>query len=211
MSFEVLAPHYRWLEFVLAGDKLQRCRTAFLRHAAEPSQVLILGEGNGRFLLECRRRFTRAQITCIDASAKMLELAKRRLLAESLPLDRVEFFRANALEWTPPANSFDLLVTNFFLDCFRPEQLERIIAALAASAKPNATWWLADFRIPPAGMARLRALLIHRLMYAFFRIVTRLPARRLTPPDTFLQEHGFVLQRRLIREWGLLHADEWTR
>jgi ubiquinone/menaquinone biosynthesis C-methylase UbiE len=211
MSFEVLAPHYRWLEFVLAGNKLQLCRTAFLSQAAEPNQVLILGEGNGRFLLECRKRFTRAQITCVDASAKMLNLARQRLVAESLPMNRVEFFHADALEWTPPRNSFDLLVTNFFLDCFRPEQLERIIAVLAASAKPTATWWLADFQIPAEGFPRLRALLIHRLMYAFFRVVTRLPACKLTPPDPFLRAHGFVLQRRLVREWGLLHADEWKR
>src|SRR5439155_22241467 len=30
MSFDTLAPHYRWMEFILAGKKLQRCRTAFL-------------------------------------------------------------------------------------------------------------------------------------------------------------------------------------
>ena len=141
----------------------------------------------------------------------MLNLARQRLVAESLPMNRVEFFHADALEWTPPRNSFDLLVTNFFLDCFRPEQLERIIAVLAASAKPTATWWLADFQIPAEGFPRLRALLIHRLMYAFFRVVTRLPACKLTPPDPFLRAHGFVLQRRLVREWGLLHADEWKR
>jgi SAM-dependent methyltransferase len=211
MSFDVLAPHYRWLELVLAGNKLQRCRTAFLNESFEPNRILILGEGNGRFLLECSRRFTSSDITCVDASAKMLNLARQRLLTENLSVDRVEFFQADALSWVPPKSSFDLLVTNFFLDCFRPEQLERIISALGDSAKSHATWWLADFRIPTTGIARLRAFLIHRLMYFFFRVVTRLPAGRLTPPDPFLQAQGFVLRRRLIHEWGLLHADEWKR
>ena len=30
-SFDLLAPHYRWMEFVLAGRKLQECRTVFLQ------------------------------------------------------------------------------------------------------------------------------------------------------------------------------------
>ena len=55
------------------------------------------------------------------------------------------------------------------------------------------------------------ALAVHALMYLFFRLVTRLPARRLTPPDALLAAHGFRLQRRAIHDWGLLHADLWGR
>ncbi|HXC98086.1 MAG TPA: hypothetical protein VN048_02010, partial [Verrucomicrobiae bacterium] len=29
-DFDLLAPHYRWMEWLLAGPKLHRCRTAFL-------------------------------------------------------------------------------------------------------------------------------------------------------------------------------------
>src|SRR5215469_5978584 len=71
MSFDVLAPHYRWMEFVLAGKKLQRCRTAFLSQVADRQNVLLVGEGNGRFLVECRRSLKNARITCVDASARM--------------------------------------------------------------------------------------------------------------------------------------------
>src|SRR5579862_4048205 len=68
MSFDRLAPHYRWLEIVLAGEKLQHCRTAFLSQIRDAHDVLILGEGNGRFLLECRKTLSSAQITCVDSS-----------------------------------------------------------------------------------------------------------------------------------------------
>ncbi len=211
MSFDLLAPHYRWMELVLAGEKLQRCRTIFLDHALEPGRLLILGEGNGRFLVECRRHFRHAQITCVDSSVRMLKSARDRLASHNIPEQGVEFVHADALKWSPPKNSFDLIVTNFFLDCFWPEQLEQLVTAIAHSAKEHATWWLADFQIPHAGISRFRALLIHQLMYAFFHLLTGLPARRLTPPDPFLEAHGFALQRRLVREWGLLHADEWKR
>jgi len=78
MSFDQIAPHYRWMEFVLAGRKLQGCRTEFLGRLNDAEKVLIVGEGNGRFLLECRRRLSQAHVTCVDASERMLDLAPRK-------------------------------------------------------------------------------------------------------------------------------------
>jgi SAM-dependent methyltransferase len=211
MSFDPLAAHYRWLECVLAGNKLQLCRTAFLGQVAHRRRVLTLGEGNGRFLLECRHRLKTAHITCVDASSRMLELARQRLLARGLSLRGIELIHADALEWKPPPHAFDLIVTNFFLDCFRPEQLNLLIPILAEAAIPQADWLLADFQLPAPEWRRLRAQIIHRLMYAFFRAVTRLSATALASPDAFLKATGFVLQSRQSSEWGLLHADRWTK
>src|SRR4051812_43788885 len=137
MSFDVLAPHYRWIEFVSAGDKLQRCRTAFLGRIAAATNILIVGEGNGRFLVECRRKFPHAKITVVDASPRMLARAQKRLTGQGMTCDRIEFTCADALTWVPPERAFDLIVTHFFLDCFRPEQVESLIAALARSAAPG--------------------------------------------------------------------------
>jgi len=206
MSFDVLAPHYRWMEVVLAGEKLQRCRTTFLDRIPIAGNVLILGEGNGRFLVECRRKMPKARIVCVDASARMLGLAQRRLGDNGGP---TEFVRADALAWALPKVNFDLIVTHFFLDCFRPEQLERLIAKIAGAAAPGATWLLADFQAARTGLARVRSKVILWMMYRFFRVVTRLPARELTSPDAFLERHGFKLAERRMAEWGLIHSDWW--
>ncbi|MBU6399221.1 MAG: class I SAM-dependent methyltransferase [Verrucomicrobia bacterium] len=211
MSFDALAAHYRWMERVLAGNKLQRCRTAYLAQVAASQNVLLLGEGNGRFLVECRRALPAARLTCLDASGPMLALARRRLRRLDPTTAGVEFVHADVLEWTPPAPAFDLIVTHFFLDCFRPEQLERIVASIASAASARAVWLLADFAVPSRGLARCRAQIIHRMMYAFFRAATRLPARALTPPDDFLRSNHFVLRDRARSEWGLLHSDRWER
>lgn len=208
MSFDILAPHYRWMEVVLAGDKLQRCRTAFLPRIPTATNILILGEGNGRFLRECRCQFPDAKITVVDSSARMLELAKRRLGADCR---QIEFIRADALTWSPPAHSFDLIVTHFFLDCFRPEQLQPLIAGLARAAAPSANWLVADFQAAAHGWRRLRSRAILWVMYRFFTIVTRLPAASLTPPDAFLEQQGFKLCERMLHDWELLHSDWWQR
>jgi hypothetical protein len=110
-----------------------------------------------------------------------------------------------------PQNQFDLIATHFFLDCFTPAQLEILIPKIALAAAPNAVWLIADFQAPNAGLRRIRARLILQVMYLFFRIVTRLPARELTAPDAFLKRNGFFLRERRVSEWGLLKSDFWER
>ncbi|HXJ56194.1 MAG TPA: class I SAM-dependent methyltransferase [Verrucomicrobiae bacterium] len=211
MSFDALAPHYRWMEFVLAGDKLQRCRTAFLDQIEPPRDVLILGQGVGRFLVECRRQWPGARITCLDSSSRMLTVARGRLRRAGLADERVTFLHADVLTWSAPQAAADLIVTHFFLDCFRPDQLEQIVPQLAHAARPAASWLLADFQVPAAGPLRWRACLMLKAMYAFFQRVTQLPANRLTAPDDFIRRNGFKLRQRYESEWGLLRSDHWEK
>ncbi|WP_415911154.1 hypothetical protein [Oleiharenicola sp. Vm1] len=107
--------------------------------------------------------------------------------------------------------AFDAVATHFFLDCFARPQLDAVVAGLAGAATPDATWVISDFAVPPHGWARQRARAVHALMYAFFRVATRLPARRLTPPDALLAAQGFVLGGRRTFNHGLLQADWWQR
>lgn len=217
MSFDALAPHYTWMERVLAGRRLQHARTAWLDHlegrgaAAPASRVLIAGVGHGHFLASCARRWPAAEITAVDASAAMLGQARRRIERAGLNGHAIEFVHATLPTWQPPARNFDVIVTHFFLDCFAPAELGAVVAALAQAARPCACWLLADFAIPAAGWRRMRARAIHWTMYAFFRPIARVSARRVTAPDSLLRAHGFSLVRRRTTEWGLLQSDWWQR
>jgi len=207
MSFDRLAPHYRWMEWLLAGSKLQRCRTTFLDTLPLAQHVLLLGEGNGRFLREFLRKQPTARVTCVDDSPCMLKEARRRMPANP----RVTFVCCDVAEWKPPQGAFDFVVSNFFLDCFRLEQIELIAEKISAALTDNAHWLIADFCEPCRGWRKWRARVILRAMYWFFRHATALPARRLTAPDTILARHGFELQARRTFEWGLLQSDLWVR
>ena len=207
MSFDRIAPHYHRIERCFAGHALQRCRTAFLAEPEAPARVLILGEGDGRFLAELLRRHPRAEVTCVDASAAMLQLARARTGSTA----RVVFVHADILTWKPAAAGYDLVVTHFVLDCFRPEELAAVVGKLATAALPDARWLLSDFRVPAAGPAEFLARGLLRFLYAFFRRAARLCADRLTPPDRFLHAAGFVLRERRLHRWGLLHSDLWIR
>lgn len=211
MSFDLVAPHYGWMERVLAGRLLQRARTAWIDRLADRENLLIAGVGHGRFLHELLPRHRRLRVTCVDASAGMLREAESRARRAQLDLARVQFVHARLPEWRAEAGAFDALATHFFLDCFAPPELAAVVATLAATAAPDAVWLLTDFAVPPRGWKRQRARAVHALMYAFFRIATRLPARRLTPPDTLLTAQGFALGGRRTFSRGLLQADWWRR
>ncbi len=211
MSFDVLAPHYTWMEAVLAGPRLQRCRLAWEGSLAGCRDLLIVGVGHGHCLRHYAQRFPHLRIVSVDASARMLTQARQRAEAAGLEVGRLAFVHAALPDWRPAAGSFDAIATPFFLDCFPQEELEAVIAALAHGARPEARWLVSDFAVPERGAARWRALAVHRLMYLFFRKVTRLRARRLTPPDAGLRRNGFSLEGRRTYEWGLLQADLWVR
>jgi len=207
MNFDRLAPHYDWMEKVLAGHRLQRVRTQWLDTLTGCRRILSVGEGHGRFAAACLARHPQAELTCVEVSSGMLAVARSRTREQP---GAVDWVCADVRQWQP-RKRYDAVVTCFFLDCFPPETLAGVVARLAEAAAPKAVWLVSDFAVPAAGSRRVRAQLIHALMYAFFRAGVALPARRWTAPDMLLSRHNFVLAGRREFEWGLLRADVWRR
>jgi ubiquinone/menaquinone biosynthesis C-methylase UbiE len=210
MSFDRLAGHYRWMEAVLAGELLQRARTRWLSEVQQPRRILLAGEGPGRMLAACVAALPQSHITVVDRSAAMLAQARHHWSVEVGKIS-VEFRQADLRERLPEPGNFDLIITHFFLDCFNPDELATVVANLAAAATLRAEWLVTDFQVPPRGWQRMRARLGLWLAYGFFRRATDISARTITPPDSLLGAAGFNLRRRELLNYGLLHADLWTR
>jgi len=211
MSFDILAPYYRAMELMLAGPTLQRSRTAHLATLGSCRHALLLGEGPGRFLTELLARQPRVRVTCVEQSAGMIAVARRQLASHSGAAQRVEFVHADALSWKPGSAQYDLVVTNFFLDCFQPREVAALIAKVSAHTTQQASWLLADFQIPDRGWQKWRAQIVVGLMYRFFRWVTGLSATSLTAADVYLRAAGFDLRARRTLNFQLIHADHWSR
>lgn len=211
MSFDRLAPIYRTLEGVLAGGILQRCRTAHMAETVGRQRAVLMGEGPGRFLAAMLRATPRIEVTVVEKSPRMIREARSRIQKEGLDASRVDFQAVDASTWNPPVQSFDLIVTHFFLDCFSPDDLEDIIGKLAGSATTDARWLLGDFCIPERGWRRFRARVIHSAMYTFFRTATGITAKQVTSPDPILRGKGFRLISRRLFNRDLIHSDLWAR
>jgi ubiquinone/menaquinone biosynthesis C-methylase UbiE len=210
VSFDLVAPHYRWLETITFGNALQRARTCWIDTLARPKRTLILGEGDGRFLCELVRAYPKIDVDCIDASEAMLQLTRarlRRMHPESF--SRVNFIREDILKWSP-RKSYDLLVTHFFLDCFPGRELQAIIAKLASVAEPSAVWLIADFAIPRTRFARVHAKLWLRMMYTFFRATAGIAANELVDPIPYLDGHGFIRASGSLLRGRMLRSDVYV-
>jgi len=208
VSFDAVAPWYRTLETVAFGNALQRARLACLNEIQAPCRVLIVGEGNGRFLHELIRMHPDVEVDCVDASARMLDLARKRIGGEA---DHVSFLRRDITSWIPPEQRYDLIVTHFVLDCFPETKLSELIDRLAKAAAATAGWLVADFCLPQSGLARVRSRAWLAAMYRFFRVTARIEADELIDPAPFLQSAGFALASQHLFRGGLLKSQLWRR
>jgi len=212
VSFDAVAPWYRALETIAFGNSLQRARLACLPEIGSPDRALIVGEGNGRFLVALLHAHPQLEVDCLDASERMLHLARERIERELSGADkRVRFLHRNIESWMPPNVPYGLIVTHFFLDCFLPDQIERIVSKLAQAATGDAQWLLADFHIPANGVARLEARAGLPAMYAFFRFVAGIDGRELIDASPFLRARDFELAFERTLRRGLLKSQLWRR
>jgi SAM-dependent methyltransferase len=207
VNFDQIARHYGWLETVAFGSALQRSRTCWINKVPRPARTLIVGEGNGRFLCELLRAHPGIDIDCVDASDRMLRLAREYVFRNDPDsAARVRFLHRDVLSWSP-SGRYDLLVTHFFLDLFRREAVQSIVAKLAKAAAPNATWLIADFAIPSGRLAGFHAKLWLRTMYSFFKFAAGVSAKTLVDPSIYLQTSGFARSGRRSFRLGMLKSE----
>lgn len=209
MNADPIAAFYRWIEYAAFGKALERRRFAFLSRAAHARRVLILGEGDGRFLVRFLAVNDAAQVDVVEASAAMLALARGRLPAPAAR--RVRFHHQDALNAPLPADSYDLIVTHFFLDCFAADDAARLIARLAAALLPGGAWIVSEFEEPPGRVARLHARLWLSVMYTFFRFTTGLTAGKLPPYAALLSRAGLIREEQQQARWGLMVSQLWRK
>jgi ubiquinone/menaquinone biosynthesis C-methylase UbiE len=211
MNFDRLAQIYRGMEYFLAGSILQRARTCWFPQLSGARRALVVGEGVGRSLEVLLRIAPELHITVVEASARMIAVARKRLERRALPVERVNWINGDVLAWPGSPEPFDVVMTPFVLDCFCAENVARAVALVARQASPSALWLHSDFQIPSRGWRKWRGQCIHRMMYAFFRLAVGLEARAVTSPEPALKAGGFELAARREYCAGLIRADLWTR
>ncbi len=212
VNCDLIAPWYEPVEHLSFGHALERRRTAFLNRIGPVRNAISCGEGDGRFVAELLRANPNVQVTAVDASARMTQLAERRVIAMGADFaSRGRFYRADVNSFTPPAGPYDLIATHFFFDCFATNELERIIPRIAAWAAPRAQWIVSEFQQPPDPLAHLWTGAVIRSLYGAFRVTTGLRTTHLPSYRPALVAAGFKLQQQETACAGLLISEMWRR
>jgi len=204
-----IAASYRWLEYAAFGLALEKARFDSLSRAAEARRVLILGEGDGRFLARLLEYNQNASVTVIESSARMIQLAERRVPA--CERSRVEFHQMDAVAGAFPDGPFDLAVTHFFLDILNPSDAEALILKVSARLAPGACWLVSEFQEPTGALRLLHARLWLSAMYGFFSITTGLRASKLPPYRDLLERAGLAEIEHRERRFGLIRSQVWRK
>jgi predicted O-methyltransferase YrrM len=209
-GFDRLARWYRAAEFLAFGRDLERARFAFLPRLAGAAELLLLGEGDGRCAERLAALAPQARITCVDSSPGMIRRAEARL-AKSSARDRVAFVCSDVFAYDPGSRRFDGVATLFFLDCFTPAEVAALVPRIGSHLVPGAPWLFADFRLPPRGLARLRARAWLAFLYAFFRWETSLRVSALPPAEEILGTNGWAPSGCRDFQHGLLRSAVYER
>ncbi len=210
MNCNGIARYYEPLEHLSFGKSLERTRFAFLGETRAARRAILCGGGDGRFLARLLCVNPGIEVDFVDLSSKKIELAEHRVRAMGRPFrDRVTFHAGDVREYEPRREEYDLIVTNFFLDCFAEQELAQVVARLAGNAAPQARWIVSDFREAEGTLGRLWTWAVIRALYAGFRMTTGLRVNRLPDYAAALARRGFLLRCEETALGGLLFSSLW--
>lgn len=208
MNADLIARPYAFLERITFGSQLQQCRTAFIDQCPREGRVLLLGDGDGRFLVELARRRPHLDLLYVDSSKAMCHLAQCRHSKSPDPKAKALFQLGNVTSELP-AGPFDLITAHFFFDCFDQPTLEALARQLAGAALPGALLLVSEFRIPSRRAPRWLALALVSVLYRVFRILTGLRTQHLPDHRHALSISGWHLLHGKPRCLGLLTCELW--
>ena len=181
-SFDNLSKVYRILEYIAFGTLLRRARRSSLRvfESHPEARVLILGDGDGRFSCEAILRYPNTSIDSLDFSRGMLAAAINRIRkADSNALERYNAILDNALTYAYPLHYYDIIVSQFFIDCFASDEANDLIARLTLALKPGGSFSCVDFAHPKLQPMKSFSKIALPALYGFFRHATGLSNRQL--------------------------------
>lgn len=199
---------YKTLEWATLGSELEKMRFSFLEDPAiqNARQILILGEGDGRFLQRALEILPEAHFTVLESSLTMISSAQKRLTREQAK--RTEFVCADALKYTQFQRGYDGLVMHCFLDCFTPQVIEKHLPYWLRGVQQDGWVWIGDFVEPPHhGWQWVRL----RILYAFFGWVTGIQARTVFDVQPLMAAHGWKLGREAPFASGALSSRLFQR
>jgi ubiquinone/menaquinone biosynthesis C-methylase UbiE len=203
-QLELVARFYPALERLVFGARLDLARNAFLIRIIRAHHLLLVGEGNGRFLESVIGLKNSGSIKVVEKRSEMIRLARRRLgVSRKVAL---QFIEAD-IRQSEPGREFDCVVTHFFLDQFNPTSQLAIAEKFARLTSQNGTWINVDFR--PARTVGGNVLMW--LQYTFFRLMWRIEAKQCFDESPSAAGAGWVIEETIPFLGGLVLARRYQK
>ena len=208
MSFDRIARHYERIESTVFGEDLQQIRCSHMKTFLGAESILLLGDGDGRFLKALLDSGCSAKIICVDSSQRMLNLAES--LTKNSRQD-VRFINSKIEDYDLPGSFIpDVIGAHFFLDCFSDDEIPVILGRIFGWCKEDTKLVISDFSIPKTnGLRKFIAKLVVWKMIVFFRIFSGISACELPKIGQLLSEMDYrCLKKETLRN-GFICSWVW--
>lgn len=169
-NFDKVAPFYDRLAGLIFGKPIKKAQTEYLHLIKAGSKILILGGGTGWILKEILDRQTDVEISYVEKSTRMIDLAKT-----ACSNDNIEFVNLAFEEWQTE-EKFDFIMCNFFLDVFQSQKLKnQIIPKIKSLIAENGRLLVADFQVNQPMWQKMLLWAMHR----FFGLFSNMESQKL--------------------------------
>ena len=127
---------------VYSTNQIRKSKNAQLEWIEPGQRVLYLGCGGGEDSRLAAKKG--AQVTCIDISQRMVQLAENRFENEGLSAE----FICDDVRRHLRFGHYDVVAANYFLNCFREAEMIRMLASTSKLLKPGGLYMIADVALP---------------------------------------------------------------
>ena len=165
-SYNFIASSYSFWSRLMYGNSLHAIQLLLIKELPHKGHLLILGGGIGQILPSIYNQSPNLKITFLEASSKMIALAKRQTPTGQY----ITFIRSDSLE--NMKIECDYVYASFFLDLFSPTHIKAIVRTIENHQTYPMTWFIADFDLGPKVKYRLLREFQIKLSILFFTITT---------------------------------------
>ena len=137
-AYDFVAPFYEAGASIFSTGVIRRAKASQLDALRAGQRVLYAGVGAAEDAVEAARQDV--QVTCLDFSAEMIRQAEQKFQKAGLS---AEFICGTALDHQRD-DYYDVVVANFFLNCFREAQMAATLKHLATLIRPGGKMLIAD-------------------------------------------------------------------
>ena len=210
-GWDFMAKVYSFLEYMTCGRALAESRRFHLKHCLACERILILGDGNGRFLHELYASGFQGEVVSVDCSQGMIAEAKKRCVAYTVRIKWIECgiekLSLNEL------GKFDCLITHYFWDVFEAEKGGGLLRKALCEVDGLSYVGMADFSSADGlkGWRALRQRVILNVLFACFRSITGIENRAMWSVDSVLQSSGWSQVKEGTFGDQLVWASWWTQ
>jgi ubiquinone/menaquinone biosynthesis C-methylase UbiE len=192
-TYDRMAPIYERLTDAYSLGCLPRAKRRQLSHFHAGMRVLYVGIGPGSDALAAAEKG--AEVTGVDVSARMIELASASFASAGL---RADLRHCDLFSFDPDL-PYDVVVANFLLDCFHHLDRQRVVERLRCFLRTGGTVLISDTGSPRGSrLGRACWYSYHGVAYSVTWAQGITPWLPVMDLAAYLTDAGFMLEEHVF-------------